>query len=407
MFLSFSKKQKRIYLDNAGATPMSSSAKKALLSSLNIYGNPSAIYQEGDTVKHALDTTRAMIGSVLNARAHEIYFTGTGTESCNLAIMGTYLAWKKENPHSEKLPHIIISSLEHPAVMEVVNYLSLESLANVTYLPVYKDGIVKLEDVKKAITEETILVSVMYANNEIGTVQPIKEIGRYINEIKQTQDTKRRGENVYPLFHTDACQAGNYLDLDVYRLKVDMMTLNGSKIYGPKGIALLYKKEGIHVEPVTHGGGQERNLRSGTENYPLAQAFAIALKEARDMRESETERLTALRTRCVETLTQKVPNVTFYGSFKERLPNNINCRIPGIPSDEMIIRLDTRGFAVSHKSACASSTDDTSYVIKALGGAEIEAKENIRITLGRETREKDILRLVDAIAQIYTSFAQK
>lgn len=398
--LSFLTKNKRVYLDNAGATQMSERAKRALVSALDTYGNPSAIYKEGDVAKKELDNVRKKIGDLINARKHEIYFTGTGTESCNLAIMGTYLAWKKENEHSTKLPHIIISSIEHPAVMEVVNYLSINSMVNVTYLPVYESGIVKVQDVKNSITDETILVSIMYANNEIGTVQPIKEIGRMLEEYKKKNNTN------YPFFHTDACQAGNYLNLDVFRLKVDMMTINASKLYGSKGIALLYKKEGIKLGPVILGGGQERNLRSGTESLPLVSSFAESLKESIELREIESERLTQLRNKFKEKLSEALPQITFYGDFEHRLPNNINCRIPGMKSDEMILRLDNRGFSVSHKSACASSLDDSSYVIKALGATDEEAKENIRITLGRDTKWDDLERLVFSIKEIVEKFAK-
>ncbi len=428
---------KRVYLDNAGATEMSARAKRALLSALEGYGNPSAIYKEGDIAKKKLDDVSKGIGEIINARKHEIYFTGTGTESCNLAITGTYLAWKKENPYTERIPHMIISSIEHPAVMEVVNYLSINSLINVTYLPVYENGIVKVEDIRKALTDETILVSIMYANNEIGTIQPILKIGRFLEEARSKKQEARRKENSrsefsstkneeqrtnnYPLFHTDACQATNYLDLDVYRLKVDLMTINGSKIYGPKGIAVLYKKEGVHLEPVILGGGQERNLRSGTENLPLVVSFLEALKETNELKEKESKRLRLLRDYLKNELSKAISGIKFYGAFDEyidtnneelitknelRLPNNINCRVKGIPSDEMIIRLDNKGFAVSHKSACASQVDDTSYVIKALGASDIEAKENIRITLGRGTTKKDLDNLIVFIKDIFDKYSK-
>ena len=311
------------------------------------------------------------------------------------------MVWKKENEYSEKLPHIIISSIEHPAVMEVVNYLSINSLINVTYLPVYESGIVKIEDVRKAITEETILISIMYANNEIGTIQPIKEIGRMLRELKT------KNEKLKTIFHTDACQAGNYLNLDVFRLGVDMMTINSSKVYGPKGIGVLYKKEGVKISPISFGGGQERGLRSGTENVPSAFAFSVALNETIKMREKESERLTALRDKFKEKLSERIPEVEFYGAWgSDRLPNNINCRIPGIPSDETIIRLDEKGFAISHKSACASSEGGEGYVLRALGVPSQSAKENVRITLGRETIWNDLERLIDAIEEIYKKYSR-
>lgn len=392
--------KKRVYLDNAGATALSARAKRALLEHLDVFGNPSSIFKEGVDASKLLNDARKKIGTIINARAHEIYFTSSGTESCNLAILGTYYAWKKENAHVKTLPHIIISSIEHPAVMEVINFLMIHSLANVTYLKVYENGIVKVQDVKDAITKETILISVMYANNEIGTIQPIKEIGRMLEEYK------KENKSAYPYFHTDACQAGNYLNLDVFRLKVDMMTLNSSKVYGPKGVGILYKKEGVNISPITYGGGQERGLRSGTEQVALASSFAEALSEAQEIRDKESKRLTQLRDAFKEKLDKRLPRVVFYGDFNDRLPNNINCRIPGISSEEMILRLDAKGFSVSHKSACASSVDDSSYVIKALGATDEEAKENIRITLGRDTKENDLDDLIYAMKSIVLKFAK-
>ena len=388
----------RVYLDFAGATPMSEKAKAEIVRSLSIFGNPSGIYKEGVEAKNELENSRKKIANILNVRSHEIYFTGTGTESCNLAVMGTYLNWKKENEHATQLPHMVISSIEHPSIMEVVNQLEEESKINVTYLKVYENGLVKVQDIREALNENTILVSVMYANNEIGTVQPIKEIGRAIEQYKE--------KNIYPYFHTDACQAPNYLNLDCFRLKVDIMTINSSKVYGPKGIALLYKKESIKIEPMILGGGQERKLRSGTESVTLINSFAIALRESVEMQEMESKRLTILRDKFKNELANKIPETKFYGDWSERLPNNINFRVSGMPSDEMIIRLSEKGFAVSHKSACASSVDDASYVITALGGTIEEAKENIRVTLGRNTEWKDLEKLIDAIVEIKNKYSK-
>lgn len=416
MFSLFSKK--RIYLDNSGATPISDKARSALESALSVYGNPSAIHKEGDTASRALDKARAICANVLNAHAYEIYFAGSGTESCNMAIFGAYEAWKKDHKgDSNEIPHIITSSIEHPAVLEAVRFLEKKGKAMVTYLPVYEDGIVKAEDMKKAITRNTIIVSIMYANNEIGTIQPIKEIGRALDEWKTKEGL---AHTAYPYFHIDACQATNYLSLDVVRLRAHLMTVNSSKCYGPKGVALLYKKEGVHLEPHTQGGGQERGLRSGTESVALAYSFAVALKETSEIKEQESKRLSEIRDFCKEELLRHIPEASIYGAWdvynthdgvtrkKEelRLPNNINCRIPNIPSDEMILRLDTKGFAVSHKSACASSETDGSYVIEALGKDKQEALENVRITLGRDTGKEDILSLVRAMKEIYSAFAK-
>ncbi len=408
MFSLFSKKSKRVYLDNAGATPISKAAEAELLRTLSLYGNPSAIHREGDEASRVLHQARTTIARVLNAHSYEISFLSSGTESCNLAVMGTYEGYihQREKQENDALPHIITSLIEHPSVLEPIRDLEKKGKVRVTYLPVYEDGIVKVKDVREALAQETILVSVMYANNEIGTIQPVKEIGRALEEWKRSEG---RAFTAYPYFHVDACQAANYLNLDVVRLKTHLMTVNSSKVYGPKGAAILYKREGCRVEAVTLGGGQERGLRSGTESVGAASAFSVALKEAVDMREQESSRLKVIRDYFFEEIVKEVPDVTIYGARdtaheESRLPNNINIRVPGISSDEMILRLDTRGFAVSHKSACASSETDGSYVIEALGATEQEALENIRITLGRFTSKEDMKELVAAIKEIKLQF---
>lgn len=398
MFAFFNKKNGRVYLDNAGSTPMSTASKNALFDALSFFGNASAIHKEGDQASHALQKARNQIATTLNAHSYEILFASTGTESCNMAILGTVEAAKEI-----ALPHVITSVIEHPAVLEPIRELEKKGKIRVTYVPVYENGIVKVKDVREALCEDTVLVSVMYANNEIGTIQPVKEIGRAIDEWKREQD---RTFTSYPYFHVDACQAGNYLNLDVLRLKCHLMTINSSKVYGPKGVAALYKREGIKLDPITFGGGQERGLRSGTESIALAVAFAEALKESTEMKEKESERLTALRDYFFEAIVKEIPDVTIYGDRKDRLPNNINIRIPGIPSDEMILRLDTKGFAVSHKSACASQETDGSYVVQALGATELESLENVRITLGRDTKKSDLKALMAAIKEIKAKFSK-
>ena len=429
-------KAQRVYLDNAGATEIGDKAKRALLEALDVYGNPSGIHAEGARAGVLLDKARALCATSLNAHAYEIYFMSSGTESCNLAIFGVYEAYRQQTATliedgPQIIPHYIVSSIEHPAVLEPVKYLEKQGKVRVTYLPVYEDGIVRGSDVIEALCDQTILVSIMYANNEIGTIQPIKEIGRAIDEWKRNRGLTYTS---YPYFHTDACQSANYCNLDVLRLKVHLMTVNGSKVYGPKGTALLYKREGIKIASVTQGGGQERTLRSGTENTAGAYAFGVALEEAVAMRETESARLRALRDETVLALKQAVPSIIFYGAFDDyrqrsidnrqqkdsellhatrytlhaeyRLPNNINCRVPGISSEEMILRLDAKGFAVSHKSACASMETEGSYVVMALGATEKEAMENIRISLGRHTNKKDLDTFVATMKNISEKYTQ-
>lgn len=387
----------RSYLDNAGSTPMSPRALQTLIDSASLFGNSSAIHKEGDEASRALQKARATVATALNAHSYEITFTGTGTESCNMAIRGVI-----EAADGIHVPHVITTAIEHPAVLEPIRHLEREGRVKVTYLPVYENGIVKMNDFREALGDDTVLVSVMYANNEIGTIQPLKEIGRALDEWKREHG---RTFTSYPYFHTDACQAGNYLNLDVLRLKCHLMTVNSSKVYGPKGIAALYKREGIKIDPIVFGGGQERGLRSGTEAVMLACSFAEALAESVEMRERESERLTELRDQFFSELEKQVPDVTIYGDRKERLPNNINIRVPGMPSDETILRLDAKGFAVSHKSACASQETEGSYVVQALGATEKESLENVRITLGRSTKREDMSSLVRAIKEIKETFS--
>lgn len=418
-------KEVRVYLDNAGATEIGARAKRALIEALEVYGNSSGIHKEGAEAGVLLDKARAMCATVLNAHAYEIYFASSGTESCNLAVLGTYLGVRSEGlgVSDAGLPHMITSAIEHPAVLEPIKKLEREKKIRVTYLPVYEDGIIKVKDLRAALCEETILVSVMYANNEIGTIQPVKEIGRAIDEWKRENG---KTFTSYPYFHTDACQAANYCNMDVLRIKCHLMTVNSNKVYGPKGSALLYKREGIKVAPVTLGGGQERKLRSGTENVACAYAFGVALTEAKELQEKESARLRALRDETVESLKKEIPNIIFYGAWDhmrqsdnqterhqtdtikeaKRLPNNINCRVPGISSEEMILRLDAKGFAVSHKSACASMETEGSYVVMALGATEQEAEENIRISLGRSTSRQDLDTLVEAMREIALKYTQ-
>lgn len=399
---------------------MGEKAKHAFLEASHVYGNPSAIHKEGSFAGVYLDKARALVATPLNVHAYEIYFTSSGTESCNLAILGTYGAFVRERPAT--IPHIIVSSIEHPAILEPVRFLEKEKKIRVTYLPVYESGIVSVSDVANALSDDTILISIMYANNEIGTVQPIKEIGRMLDEWKREQGLSHIS---YPYFHTDACQAANYSNLDALRLKVTMMTVNSSKVYGPKGVAALYKREGVKISPISYGGGQERELRSGTENVAGAYAFGVALCEAHALREQESIRLREIRDATVASLTREIPSIVFYGEFdhyrpyrdqgttlehivlhtEKRLPNNINCRVPGISSEEMILRLDAKGFAVSHKSACASLETDGSYVLTALGATEKEARENIRISMGRATTKHDMDALVLAMKDIATKYS--
>jgi len=369
-------KTKRIYMDHAAAAPMDKRVKKAMEPYwTENFGNPNALYKEGLIARNAVETAREDIAKILGARAKEIIFTNGGTESDNLAILGVAKNFKSG--------HIITTKFEHHAVLNSCKRLEKEGF-EVTYLDVGKEGVVNPEDVKRALKPETILVSIMYANNEIGTVQPIREIAKVVRGFK-----KKNKEN-FPLFHTDACQAPGYLDINVERLGVDLMTINGSKIYGPKGIGLLYAKNGIKLEPLLYGGEQERRLRPGTENVPAIVGLAEALKIAGQDGEKESTRLVKLRDYFINRLLGEIPKTVLNGHPIQRLPSNINVSILDAEGESIVLYLDEAGIACSTGSACTSESLEPSHVILAIGKPRAYAHGAMRFSLGRSTTKKDI-----------------
>ena len=376
------------------------------------FGNPNALYKEGLIARNAVETAREDVAKILGARAKGIIFTNGGTESDNLAILGIAREAKQnfsrftlprgavgsdasQNFASPPLliPHIITTKFEHHAVLNSCKRLEKEGFSakggpasgwEVTYLDVGKEGVVNPKDVAKALKSETILVSIMYANNEIGTVQPIREIAKVI------RDFKKKNKSNFPLFHTDACQAPGYLDINVERLGVDLMTINGSKIYGPKGIGLLYMKNGIKLEPLLYGGEQERKLRPGTENVPAIVGLAEALKIADNDREKESARLVKLRNYFISRLLGEIPKTVLNGHPTQRLPNNINVSILDAEGESIVLYLDEAGVACSTGSACTSESLEPSHVIMAIGKPHAYAHGAMRFSLGRATAKKDI-----------------
>ena len=364
-------------MDHAAAAPMDKRVKKAMEPYwTENFGNPNALYKEGLIARNAVETAREDIAKILGARAKEIIFTNGGTESDNLAIFGVVKNFKNG--------HIITTKFEHHAVLNSCKHLEKEGF-EVTYLDVSKEGVVKPEDVKRALRPETILVSIMYANNEIGTVQPIREIAKVIRDFKKKGEAK---QNIY--FHTDACQAPGYLDLNVERLGVDLMTINGSKIYGPKGIGLLYAKNGIKLEPLLYGGEQERKLRPGTENVPAIVGLAEALKIVDQDREKESARLVKLRDSFINRLLGEIPKTVLNGHPTQRLPNNVNVSILDAEGESIVLYLDEAGVACSTGSACTSESLEPSHVILAIGKPRAYAHGAMRFSLGRSTTKKNI-----------------
>ncbi len=392
-------------MDYAAATPVDPRVVEAMIPFLGgEYGNPSALHNEGVRARDAVVRARKDIADLLQVHLDEIIFTGSATESLNLALCGIVRGWQMTHPG--EIPHVITSAIEHDAVLEPLAFLEKEGV-RITRIPVDEEGIINREALKTALTHDTVLVSIMYANNEIGTIQPIKEIGKIIRKWKKehrgtVRTEKEVGDARYPLLHTDACQAVNYAPISVPSLGVDLMTLNAAKIYGPKGIGLLYCARGVPLEPLIRGGGHERGLRAGTENVSGIVGFAAALAITLSLRESESARLIMLRDRLIERLEKEIPEIIINGSKILRLPNNIHFSLPGVDHEYLALLCDARGFAVATKSACNEFDAETSHVLHALRahcepGAPISG---LRISLGRFTALTDIELFMETLKKI-------
>ncbi len=369
----------QVYLDHAATTPMDPRVYEVMLPYLaEKFGNPSSFHSVGKVVKDALDVARQQIATVLDVRADELLFTSGGTESDNLAILG----YARANHSHGK--HLITSTIEHHAVLEAMIHLEKKEGFEVTYLKPDRDGILSATQVQEALREDTILVSIMYANNEIGTIQPIAEIGNLIQKYRQ--EHKRD----HLVFHTDACQATGYLDLSVTRLHVDMLTLNGSKMYGPKGTGVLYLKRGIKLQPLQFGGSQERALRPGTEFTAGIIGMAKALQLVQADRQQETARLIPLRDKLIKGIQERIKKTRLNGHPTNRLPNNVNISIMDIEGEAIVLYLDASGIYTSTGSACTSASLDPSHVILALGLPYEVAHGSIRFSLGHDTTEEAI-----------------
>ena len=387
---------RRVYLDYAATTPLDPRVKEAMDSWwTENFGNAGGLYEEGRRAKEALQNSREVIAKLIGTRTEEIIFTSGGTEADNLAIFGVARKLEAELPFgsSASKPHIITTTFEHHAVLHPCQQLEKEGF-EVSYLDVGKDGVVNPEDVRKALRPETILVSIMYANNEIGTIQPIYEIGKIIREFRA------QNKSQLPYFHTDACQAAGYLDLNVNNLGVDLMSVNASKIYGPKGVGFLYKRAGVKIKPQILGGGQEGRMRSGTEAIPLVVGMAEAFKIAQKEREEESGRLIPLRDYFISEILKRIPKVVLNGHPANRLPNNINVSILDIEGEALILYLDAEGISISTGSACTSESLDPSHVILALGKPYEFAHSSMRFTLGRSTTKEDLDYVLEKLPKI-------
>ena len=369
-----------MYLDNSATTQVSEEVFEEMKPYFTeVFGNPSTLYGIGRESKKALNQARQRVADAINAKPEEIIFTGGGSESDNLAIKG--IAFKL----AKKGKHIITTEFEHPAVKETLYFL--ESLDfKVTYLPVYENGIIKIEDLKEAITPETILITVMHGNNEIGTVQPIEEIGKIAREkgIK---------------FHTDAVQTFGKIPVDVEKLNVDLLSLSSHKINGPKGVGALYIKKGTRVTPLIHGGGQERGIRAGTENVPGIVGFGKACELASKQLDEHYEKLSSIRDELIDKVLSTIPESYLNGDKENRLPNLVNFRFKAIEGESLILLLDAKGYQASTGSACSSNKLEASPVLTALGLDPVDVHGSLRISLSPESDRFDVDEFVEVLSE--------
>ena len=388
---------KHIYLDNAAATPVDPRVLKMMNQAYKKYGNPSSFNNVGRLAREEMDSARLAVAHSLGARAEEIVFTSSGSEANNLALAG-YLRNKKGT--------VLTTPIEHPSVLECLK--SLPGI-KIKFLKIDKEGTVDLADFKNQLKTDVLLVSIMYANNEIGTIQPIAKIGRLIRGLEiRNSKLEIDGKLARLVFHVDACQAAGYLDMNVQHLGADLLTLNGSKIYGPRGIGVLYVRRGTKINPLIFGGSQERGLRAGTENVPaiVGLAKAVDLVEL-EIKNQELGRTFKLRDYAIEKLKQ-VPGVILNGPKGEnRLANNISICVPNLESENLLLELDKYGISAGSGSACTSHSVEPSHVLKAIGVPAKYINGALRFSLGRATTKKDIDYLVKSLAKIIADLTKR
>jgi cysteine desulfurase len=387
---------KKVYLDYAATTPVDKKVLKAMQPYFSkTFGNASSLHSFGQRARNAVEKARWQAAGFLHCSMEEIIFTGSATESDNLAILGVVKNFKQKNPNQK--PHIITTAIEHPAVLEACRRLAKEGV-EVTYLAVNQQGLIGLGALQEAIRPNTALISVMYVNNEIGVAQPIAEIGQLLRKYRAQNPTSSI------LFHTDAVQAVNYLDCDVQKIGVDLLTLSGHKIYGPKGVGILFVKKGVTLEPLFFGGGQERKLRPGTENVAgivgLGAAVAAIKKRAPKQRIKINNNLEALRNKLVTGILKSIPFCYLNGSKEQRLPNIANISFERVEGESILFALDQAGIAVSTGSACASGSLEPSHVLTAMDLPVERAHSSIRFSLGKYTSKEEISYVLKVLPKI-------
>lgn len=372
---------KKIYLDNA-ATTMPSKAALAEMSecAVKYYGNPSSLYEEGQIARDKLESYRKEIAEVLGAKPQEIYFTSGGSEADNFAIMSAAARGERQGKK-----HIVSTAFEHHAVLHTLETLKSRGF-EITLLPVHENGLVRPEEVAAAIREDTCLVSVMYANNEIGTIQPIAKIGEICREKKVW-------------FHTDAVQAVGHVRIDVEKENIDMLSLSAHKFHGVRGVGALYARKGVNLTPLISGGAQEKGKRAGTENLPGVAAMAVALRESLENLEEKQAKIKALRDRLIAGL-EKIPHGILNGDKEKRLPGNVNFCFEGIEGEGLLLLLDDKGICASSGSACTSGSLDPSHVLLAIGRVHDVAHGSLRLTIGEDLTEEDIDYTIKSVGEV-------
>ncbi len=379
---------KYLYLDYAAATPVRKEALKAMLPFFRVsFGNPSSIHKMGVEAKNAIESARGYVAALVGARADGVVFTSGATESINLALFGALKA------HRGVGRHVVASAVEHKATLEALKNEGFE----VSLVPVDKTGLVKVEDVMSLIRPDTVIVSIMAVNNEVGTINPINEIGREILRLKKPKNNLPPAKT--PLFHVDAAQAVQYFDLNVERDHIDLMSFGSAKIGGPKGVGALIVGPNARIEPVIFGGNQERGLRAGTENVPGIVGFGKAAELVLAEREKESKKLARLRKAFIREVTRVIPGVVVNGDKKLVAPHIVNIQIPGKDSEEIVLRLDAKDIFISSASAC-TNPGARSHVLRAMGFNEDEVKSSIRVSFGHGTRRRDVLHLVQEILKV-------
>jgi len=372
---------RRVYLDHAATTPTHPEVVKEMLPYFtDAFANPSSIYSCGQEARGAIEEARTKVAELIGARSEEIIFTSGGTEADNFALKGIAYA----NEH--KGNHIITTSIEHHAVMETCKFLERRGF-QITYLPVDGYGLVAPQNVQKAITDKTILISVMHASNEVGTVEPIGEIGKIAKEA-----------GIY--FHTDAVQTVGHIPVQVDELRVDLLSISAHKLYGPKGVGALFVRKGIKLVSLMHGGEQEKRRRAGTENVPAIVGLGKAVELAGQTMNKEAQRLSYLRDKLIKGLVERIDHIRLNGHPRKRLPNNVNISVDFVEGESMLLNLDLEAICASTGSACSSASLEPSHVLIALGLIPEQAHGSLRFTLGRENTEEDVERVLEVLPRI-------